>query len=612
MNYFIKLSLFSVLLSLIQCEPIATKNKLGEFKQWEAIQIDFEGPQLSETNPDNPFLNYRLEVVFKHPDTSYTVRGFYAADGNAAETSADSGRVWQARFSADRPGEWTYKATLKKGEKSAIGAEGSTTEVEISNSLGDFTIVSDSASTSCFYKNGRISVNSGYFFFHDTKKYWLKMGANSPENLLAFEDFDGTFRMQEEKREGEAEANDKIHSYKNHIKDWDINDPVWQGSKGKGLLGALNYLNDKGMNAVYFLTLNIMGDGKDVWPYRDPSDFRRFDVSKLAQWEIIFNHMQRKGIMLHIVLQETENELMLDGGDTGPQRQLYLNELIARFGHHPGLIWNLGEENGPASFTPEAQNDNQRKAMISHIKNNDPYKHPVLLHTHSHEPARGDVLSQILGFKELDGLSLQVDKREEAARVVEIWKETSEKQGHSWLITMDEIGMWHTAALTDSLEPGHGTLRGDVLWGTLLSGAAGLEWYFGAKFPHNDLSSEDWRQRNQLWEITNHAKRFFTEQLPYWEMQPDHQLVGGSPSFCFKKSGEVYALYFPKNDGYNIDLSDDTNVYSIHWFDPLAGGALQQGSLTAITGGQVLSLGTPPEKKIKTRKNDWVALLRKK
>ena len=109
--------------------------------------------------------------------------------------------------------------------------------------------------------------------------------------------------------------------------------------------------------------------------------------------------MQAKGIMLHVVLQETENETMLDNGDTGPMRQLYLNELIARFGHHPGLKWNLGEENGPANFTPVAQSDAQRRAMASFIKQADPYNHPILLHTHSHDPARSNVLDQILGFQ---------------------------------------------------------------------------------------------------------------------------------------------------------------------------------------------------------------------
>ncbi len=36
------------------------------------------------------------------------------------------------------------------------------------------------------------------------------------------------------------------------------------------------------MNSVYFLTLNILGDGKDVWPYINPKDLTQFDVSKLA------------------------------------------------------------------------------------------------------------------------------------------------------------------------------------------------------------------------------------------------------------------------------------------------------------------------------------------
>lgn len=612
MKFFTNFSLTLILLTLINCDQKSSNSFIPNHKQWEAISLNFEGPELSESYTDNPFLNYKLEVVFKHPDTSYTIRGFYAADGRAAETSADSGTVWQVRFSADRPGKWTYNATLIHGENIAIDAPNSPfTIVEISNNEGEFDVLSNSESPSQFFRNGRISVKSSYFFFEDKNKYWLKMGANSPENLLAYTDIDGTFRMNKENREGEAATNEKIHEFKAHIKDWNIGDPIWQNEKGKGLIGAMNYLHNKGMNVAYFLTLNIFGDGQDVWPYKDPSEFDRFDVSKLDQWEIVFKHMQNKGIMLHIVLQETENELMLDEGDTGPQRKLYLNELIARFGHHPGLIWNLGEENGPASFTPNAQNDAQRKAMISHIKKNDPYKHPVLLHTHSHEPAREDVLLQILGFQELDGLSLQVDKREEAPKVLEIWRENSKKNGHNWLISMDEIGLWHTAALTDSLDPGHKTLRSNVLWGTLLSGSAGVEWYFGAKYPHNDLSSEDWRQRNQLWEITNYAKIFFEKNLPFWEMNPDHTLVDGKGSYCFKKTGEVYAIYYATKNNYSINLDGDNEMYTIQWFNPLLGGDLFEGSIKSINGGEKVNLGMPPELTNQLDNDDWVVLLKK-
>ena len=85
----------------------------------------------------------------------------------------------------------------------------------------------------------------------------------------------------------------------------------------------------------------------------------------------------------HFVLQETENECLLDMGHTGVQRKVYLRELAARFGHHLAVSWNLGEENGPARFSPIGQTDAQKKAMASYIKETNPYLCNVVLHTHS-------------------------------------------------------------------------------------------------------------------------------------------------------------------------------------------------------------------------------------
>jgi len=331
-------------------------------------------------------------------------------------------------------------------------------------------------------------------------------------------------------------------------------------------------------------------------------------VSKLAQWDIVFTHMQSKGILLHMVIQETENETMLDNGDTGRLRKLYFNELIARFGHHLGLVWNLGEENGPAPWAPEGQNDAQRKTMASYFKANDPYGHPVLLHTHSYDPLRSDVLNDIVGYEDVDGLSLQTNIREEASEVVQYWKKEAHKTGHEWLITMDEIGEWHTAVLPDDLDPEHPTIRRYALWGTLLSGAAGVEWYFGAKYPHNDLSSEDWRQRNRLWQLTSYAQQFFEQYLPYWDMHPAHTLVNNEGAYCLVKESEIYAIYLPDTRAYTLDLTEAKGEYEVEWYDPLTGGLLQNGSVRKVTGGKVVELGEPPSRS-KT-KQDWVVLVR--
>jgi len=598
---------------MLSCSEEAKVPELEEYQQYHTITLSFDGPETSEKADENPFLNYRLEVNFKSEESEYTVRGFYAADGNAAESSAEAGNIWQVRFNPDKVGKWSYVAQLHHGESVALSndiAEGKS--IELANASGEFMVIPTDKKGNDFRANGRLVNDGGYFRFKDSGKYWIKGGADSPENLLAFKDFDGTYRMQTSNDDGEAKTNDTIHSYAPHLQDWEEGDPTWKNGKGKGLIGALNYLASKDMNAAYFLTNNIGGDGKDVWPYLSPDDFTRFDVSKLEQWEIVFQHMQSKGILLHMVLQETENETTLDGGDTGPMRQLYFRELIARFGHHLAMNFNLGEENGYAEFTPISQNDAQRRSMTSFIKKADPFDHPVLLHTHSHEPYRAYILDSIVGFKDLDGLSLQVDKREGAAEVLGTWKKKASDSGHDWMITMDEIGMWHTGAKSDADDPDHDTLRRYVLWGTLLSGAAGVEWYFGANNRYHDLNTEDWRSRNRLWEITAYALDFFKRNLPYWEMQPQHSLVNSNDAYCFVKSNEIYAVYLPDSKNYKIDLRETNGEFTVQWFDPLAGGQLLEGSVNDIVGGGMQELGLPPKQKTVSDNQDWVILIKKK
>ncbi|MDF1549050.1 MAG: DUF5060 domain-containing protein, partial [Bacteroidales bacterium] len=596
-------------------EPISeTLDTTPAYMQWHTITLSFKGPETSELAKENPFLNYRLNVEFKNEETQQIIRGFYAADGRASETGSISGTIWQVRFTPDKTGTWSYKAKLYHADSIALSENPNKGEsVAISNAQGNFLVTRSDKEGDDFRAHGRIEASNGYFKYRDTDNYFLKFGADSPENFLAFGDFDNTYRIEAINKDGEAKTNTEIHSYKPHLKDWNEGDPTWKDGKGKSIIGAINYLASKGMNAIYFLTFNIQGDGKDVWMYVDPEDFTRFDISKLEQWEIVFEHMQSKGILMHVVLQETENETLLDGGDTGPLRKLYYNELIARFGHHIGLVWNLGEENGPTPWAPDNpyQDDKQRKAMARFLKENDPYNHPVVLHTLPNEDLRKDILNNMLGYEYLDGISLQHAERETAHEIVAGWKAKADSAGHPWLITMDEIGMWHTGAKTDAEDPNHPTLTRYALWGTLLSGAAGVEWYFGANTAQNDLNTEDWRLRNQLWEITNYAKIFLNSHLPYWEMQPEHGLVNSKEAYCLRKKEEVYAIYLPNAKQSTLNLNAAKGKFRVQWFNPLMGGELQKGSVEYIEGGGIRSLGNPPKIDNYLPEQDWVLLVKR-
>jgi hypothetical protein len=441
-------------------------------------------------------------------------------------------------------------------------------------------------------------IGKRYLQFAGTGEYFLKGGADSPENFLAYADFDGTFDTEKLDREGEAKGEKFIHTYKPHARDFRQGDPTWKNGKGKNIIGASNYLASKGVNSVYFLTYNLDGgDGKDVWPWTDPKERYRFDCSKLDQWEIVFSHMDSLGLMLHVVTQETENDHGLDGGELGLQRKLYYRELIGRFAHHPAVTWNLGEEN--------KNSDSQRKAFAKYFHDLDPYDHPVVIHTW---PGNYDpVYKPLLGFEDFEGASLQMnadgsDTHSETLK----WIQRSRKAGRNWMVCLDEFGHGKGGVAPDDVDYWHDDARKNCLWGNLMAGGAGSEWYFGYPYPHNDLNCEDWRSRDHMWDLTRYAIDFFHEHLPFTQMDHHDELTTAKEDYCFAKPGSVYAVYLPKGGTTQLNLQGHSKTFTVKWYDPRQGGSIRDGSVKNITGPAKVSLGFPPSQVDK----DWVVLIR--
>jgi Domain of unknown function (DUF5060)/Putative collagen-binding domain of a collagenase len=585
----------------------------GELRKWHAVMITFDGPETNENATPNPFTDFRLMVTFTHQDEKITVPGYYAADGNAAESSAGSGNKWRVKFAPNKEGYWTYVASFRSGKSIAVSDEPKAGDpVYFDGDHGSFFIKPTDKTGADLRGKGKLQyVGDRYLRFAETGEFFLKGGADSPENFLAYADFDGThYEGKNDERMGEALPNASLHEYRNHIADWQEGDPDWRGGKGKGIIGALNYLSSKGMNSVYFLTLNIGGDGEDVWPYTEYQERQRFDCSKLDQWDIIFSRMDRCGIMLHVVTQETENELLLDNGDTGDQRKLYYRELIARFGYHLAITWNMGEENGYADFTPKAQSHQQQQAMVQYIKTHDPYKNFVVIHTHSDPKYRYCILGDLLGFSYLDGPSIQIGNPLDAHHETLTWLGKSQKAGKPWVVNIDEIGPASRGVDPDDRKDKNNqdSVRSYVLWANLMAGGGGVEWYFGYRNHDNDLGCEDWRSRERMWDRTRIALDFFHRYLPFWKMESRDQLTPDSTDYCFAQDGELYTIYLPQVRSPAINLSGVEGTFDIRWYDPRNGGELKSGSVREIDGGHEESLGLPPS----DIGADWVVLLRRK
>jgi hypothetical protein len=583
----------------------------GDLIQWHKIALLITGPGSGENDSINPFLRYRLNVTFTHQQEKFVVPGFYAADGDAAETGADHGDKWKVIFRPDNYGLWNYTISFREGTDIAVSDEPEAGQKIFSDGIqGQFTILPADDKNQDSDTGGRVAYTGDYYLHYSgTGKPFLKGGADSPENFLGYQDFDGTYYggWNDTARQGEAEPDKSLHRYEPHEKDWRTGDPSWRNGKGKGIIGALNYLSSKGINSVYMLTNNVGGDGKDVFPWTTyNSDFTRFDVSKLEQWEIVFDYMDKLGMMCHFVTQENENQLMLDSGRLGLNRKLYYRELIARFSHHLAVTWNMGEENGVSSWNKSGQTGQQQREMANYFKTHDPYQNFVVIHTHSGEDDRNRILSDLLGFPSLDGPSLQTNPDITHTETLK-WRRLSGQKGRKWVVCSDEIGPADTGAKPDAYDPMHNSIRHEVLWGNLMAGGSGVEWYFGYNYPNNDLTCEDFRSRENLWTQTNFALQFFKEYIPINTMIPADSLVQPEGVYCMASPAGLYAVYIPEFAECTLHVAKGNSIYYTGWYDPVRGGEMTAGDtiLADIKG----TLNITPFKNL-NRNQDWAVLVK--
>jgi hypothetical protein len=587
----------------------------GELEQWHKVTLTLDGPRATETDTDpNPFTDYRMAVTFTHESgtPSYTVPGYFAADGNAAETSAASGSKWRAHLSPDKTGAWTYTVSFDKGRSVAVDENTTGTPVAGCDGVsGRFSVAPTDKTGRDFRAQGRLTYVGGrYLQFAGTKEYFLKVGADAPENLLAYRDFDGEFKT-------DGHKDNLVKDWAPHVQDWKPGDPTWQNVKGKGIIGAVSYLASKGANAVSFLTMNIGGDDQNVFPYVSYADYAHLDVSRLEQWEIVFAHAQKLGVFLHFKTQEAENQGLLDGGDTGPQRRLYYRELIARFGHHLALNWNMGEEVGPWQKEPPTppQLTPQRLAMAEYFYRHDPYRHHVVIHN-------GMKFDDLLGpASKYTGVSIQYGWDAAHEKTLE-WLGRSAAAGKLWAVANDEQNPADMGVPPDPGYQGHSgeglqagkpytmhDVRKSCLWGTVLAGGWGVEYYFGYKLPQSDLDCQDYRSRDKSWEYGRILLEFFREnRIPFWDMKNADALIGNPKNdnsrFCLAKAGELYLVYLPNGGDAPIDLANVSGRFGVSWFNPREGGALRSHGQATLDGGRTGTLTAPSAE-------DWLAVIAK-
>jgi uncharacterized protein YjdB len=569
----------------------------GEMKQYHKLTLTWDaGVSYSET--DLTFTDYRLDVTFQSPSGKvYVVPGYFAADGDAGNTSASNGNMWRCNFNPLEKGTWSYSASFKSGANIVISETPSngTSVAPIDGDSGTFDINGTDKIGKDFRSKGKLEYVGEHFQRWSNGEYFLKIGSNSPENLFEYNDIDNY--------NGSAYP----RTYDTHLADWNAGDPTWKEGKGKALIGLFNYLNEKGINSQYFV-MHRKGDRSSPW-VNPSSSFYAYDVSKLDQMQVVFDHMMQKGIMAHIVLSESTNqswfEIEVPAGDPmfADARKIYIRELVARFGYLNAVTWNIGEENGWdrqgtwAGAPGRALTTQQQLNFAAYVDGLAYYNDGIVIHNGpSHDAS---IFDEIQGNNSFTGISMQgyyADGSFERPKLnTQQYRNESTIAGKKWVVCYDE------AFAFDPVVGKERILRERGLWAAFTAGAAGFEHYSTGGL---DITQQDMRVYEVFFDQMKHAYDFYIDNnLPFQEMYNQDELV----EFGWLFGGEfddyvVYARGIELGKT-TIDLIGD---YEIKWYNPRTGGALVDGSIMNLSAGNNLNIGVPPTE----TDLDWVALIR--
>jgi hypothetical protein len=562
-------ALLSLSALLASAAPATAAEVAGTRMRWHRVELRFQGPPASETGSSpNPFLDYRLQCRFTGPSGRiYDVPGFFDTNG----AGATSGNIWKCRFAPDQAGNWSYVASFRSGTQVAVSLSATAgTPASFNGDSGTFSVTESDKSGADFRApaRGMIVNDGGHYLVHrGSGSVFLKGGANIPENFLGYSGFDNTPNAG--------------HDFAGHAADWRNGDPDWGNGRGKAIIGALNTLADAGANLIYFLPMNVGGDGNDTFPTVAAQDKTHYDTSKLLQWEQVFTHADQRGIFLHFQLAETEsnNENYHDGGTLGVQRKLFYRELIARFGHHLGIEWDLGEENDYGST--------KHKAFAAFLRAVDPYDHPVTTHCHTNQLQ--NFYQPLLGSPDFAMTAFQTTYTSGSlATAIQDWRNRSRNAGVPWVISVDEPQPIENDLSDESRGYPNGRRR--FLWPTYMAGGGGFEWYV-----QEDGGGHGLDQRIENMDLLADAMRWtriaraFLTGLPLADMTPSFGL--SNAQYTLAARGQAYAMYNESARAVSIDLTGTDADFAVTWLNPRTGGATNGGT---VSGGRIVDLGSPP------------------
>jgi hypothetical protein len=259
--------------------------------------------------------------------------------------------------------------------------------------------------------------------------------------------------------------------------------------------------------------------------------------------------------------------------------------MVARFGYHPGIIWNVGEE------ANEIYSDQEQEAFAALIKELDPFNHPVTVHRKAPWPFLGNKTFDLASIQMGDGSSdFSTSELKDYNTIVIEHRERSSQLGNPIPIMIDE-----TPRVTEINEDVQKKFRTQVLYPIYLGGGNFELHYRDAYGQNGSVTIDDLRPL--IRDMVN--LRLVLENLPVADMLPCNNLLSNPDNICFGDPTRSMLIYLPGGGSETIDLTQLNVDFKAIWIDPQSGELEEIGG---VQSGDLLSFATPDDQ-------DWLLLL---
>lgn len=307
-----------------------------------------------------------------------------------------------------------------------------------------------------------------------------------------------------------------------------------------------------GANCIYMIMVRSHGgDGAaDENPFVNGDPWQGLNTAILDQWDQWFSEMNRQGIVIFLFFYDDSAAPFhrdLTDGALDPREEQFIDTVVARFHHHPYLIWCVAEE------YIEAVSPARAAKIAERIKAQDPLRHPVAVHQN-----HGTVFDFTDNIH-VDQFAMQFntassDSLHEAA--VSAWQNTGGRKN----INLSEFQPRPT-----------GLALQKTIWSIAFGGAYSMI-----------LQMDIDKTKEEDLKICGGLVRFM-ESVRFNETAPSDALARGDSRYVLARPGQLYLIYSETGRYPGVDLQ--AGCYTLQWFD-ISSGRWFHGGRKTLSGGE--------------------------